>query len=292
MRARLIVNPYSGVALWSSDVRVAIAELAAAGWDVDVAETTGPGDATRLAREAIGLGFDAVLAAGGDGTVNEAAQPLVGTDVALGVVPVGTANMLARQLGFPLDVAEAARALGRSVPQRIDVGLAGDRYFLLWAGIGFDAEVARHLEPNVKRTLGVPAIVVASFWTGLWFEGARTELTIDDLHLDRRTLLTVVANAGLYALMELSDDAQLDDGLLDVVIFEGSGPLTKLKHFVNLLLRRHRDAEGIEFHRARRVQIAPRRPMPVQLDGEPIGFTPVRISLVPHALNVLAPARP
>src|SRR5207248_3197109 len=156
--------------------------------------------------------------AGGDGTINEVAQPLVGTDVALGVVPLGTANMLSRQIGLPLDPAEAGAALANACPRRIDVGLAADRYFLLWAGVGFDAEVARQIGPTFKRTLGVPAIVVASLWTGLWFEGAPTDLTIDERQLRRRTLLTVVANAGLYAMMELSRNARLDDGLLDVCI--------------------------------------------------------------------------
>ncbi len=291
-RACLIANPVSGVAFFQADLGRAVAPLREAGWGVDVVETRGPGHARALAERAVRAGYDTVLAAGGDGTANEVAQPLVGTGIDFGVVPIGTANILARQVGLPLEPAAAGAALARATARRIDVGLAGDRYFLLWAGIGFDAEVARGLEPTIKRALGVPAIAVASFWTGLWFEGSPTELRIDGLRLHRQTLLTIVANAGLYALMELSRDARLDDGLFDVCIFNGRGLGAKLRHVLNLLRGRHRGSRQVEFYRARQVWVAPRRAMPIQLDGEPTGFTPVHIRLIPRALNLLVAGEP
>ena len=303
MRATLIVNPNSGGAGSAARLAPAVATLRAGGWQIDVVSTSGPGDATNQARQAREAGQAVVIVAGGDGTINEAAQALVGTTMPLAPLPFGTANVLARQMGLPLDPVAAARALLTAEPRPIDVGEArwgelgqpspATRHFLLWAGVGFDAEVARNLNQTFKRWLGVPAVVVASVWTGFWYRGSLADITLQSAasrqSFSRQTGLTVVANAGLYALMQLHHDALMDDGRFDVTVFAGRGRWRRLRQFVSLLFGRHHQAADVEAYQAQSIVIHPRRPMPIQLDGEPVGHTPLQIELRPKALTVLAP---
>lgn len=298
MKCLLIFNPAAGQLDARRDLERAMALLASRGWRIAMAETTFAGSATETARAAAASGQEVVLVAGGDGTLHEVVNGLVGSEVALGVLPVGTANVWAREIGMPTalplvsDLLPAARALAEGRVYRIDVGRAGGRHFLLWAGVGFDAWVTREVRPEIKRRLGPLAFVPAVLGTAARFAGSPVMLSIDGRRLARRALVVEVANAQLYAaIARLSPEACLDDGRLDISIFKGEGVFYLARHIFRILTHRHLRDPHIERYLARQVSIRSRMPLPVQVDGEPSGTTPIAIQVVPRALRVIVPRR-
>lgn len=294
----LIFNPAAGQLDARRDLERAVALLASRGWRIALAETTLAGSATETARAAAASGQEVVLVAGGDGNLNEVVNRLVGSEVALGVLPVGTANVWAREIGMPTaaplvtDLLPAARALAEGRIYRIDVGRAGGRHFLLCAGVGFDGWVTREVRPEIKRRLGPLAFVPAALGTAARFAGSRVMLSIDGRRLARRALLVEVANAQLYAaIARLSPEACLDDGRLDISIFVGQGVFYLARHIFRVLTHRHLRDPHIERYLAQQVTIRSRMPLPVQVDGEPSGTTPIAIQVVPRALRVIVPRR-
>lgn len=291
MRARLIWNPRAGGGLWAHHGRPSVVALQQAGWQVEVAATRAAGDATQLAESAVAAGYDVVLAAGGDGTLNEVMQPLVHTPVALGVLPCGSANLFARELGLPLRAERAAGRLANGMLRDYDVGqISTGRYFLLWAGIGLDAAAVRGVPAGLKKWLGLPGVGLSTAWTMVRYETEWVDLELDHQRLERDLLLMVVANTRLYALQELIPTAKPDDGQFDLCLFRGRGLADKFGHFARWVAGRHLSSVQVEQYRSATVAVRSRAPLPVQVDGEYIGTTPLAIDLVPRALRVLVPA--
>src|SRR6266496_514351 len=161
IRALIIFNPTAGQAgSFEQDLLVAQDIWRQHGWHVDLQPTNGPGDGTRIAREAAAQGYHMVVAAGGDGTVNEVINGLAGSETALAVLPIGTVNVWVRELGLPLQPRAAAEALLHAQIRTIDLGRAGDRYFLLMCGVGFDAAVTAEVRAHEKRRFGALAYLL------------------------------------------------------------------------------------------------------------------------------------
>lgn len=291
IRALVIFNPAAGhAAEFDQDIQEAAEVWRANGWEVTLQPTAAQGDGTRLAREAAEAGFDIVIAAGGDGTVNEVINGLVGTQTALGALPIGTVNVWVRELGLPLQPRAAAQALLNTQPKAIDVGKAGDRYFLLMAGIGFDAAVTAEVRTEEKRRLGALAYVFHALDLSRRFRGIRTRIVIDGKPLRTNALMVVVGNSQLYGgFLKITARARIDDGLLDVCIIKGNTLRGVPLRFLSILLRRATSDPKIAYHRARSVQIETRNPIPVQVDGDHIGYTPMTFESVPGALYALLP---
>jgi len=299
MKAQLIYNPTAGP--W--DVRRALKRvrsyLRRRGWSVGLQLTKKAGDATTLARAAAQAGYDVVVVAGGDGTINEAVNGLVGTRTALGVLPVGTGNMWAKQLGIPtytltnpLRLREAAAYLAEGSIHRVDVGQANNRYFLCWAGIGLDAQVTTEMEPRKRRTkrLGVLPYVVAAVTVARDFQGVRTRVSLDGDIVRGRTLLILVSNIQQYiGMLNVAREARMDDGLLDVFVFKGMGLQYAARHLLKIVSRRHLQDPKVVHRQARRIEVWTEWAIPVQVDGDPIGATPITLKVVPRALSVLVP---
>jgi diacylglycerol kinase (ATP) len=298
--AHLIHNPTAGP--W--DVQQAIqricAQLEERGWSIQLKQTKRSGDATVLAREAAQAGCDVVVVAGGDGTLNEAVNGLVDTRTALGVLPVGTGNRWARQLGLPLyllanplRVHEAAAGLAEAAIRQIDVGKVNERYFLCWAGIGLDAQITTEMEPRPRHTkhLGIIPYIIAGVLVARDFQGVRTRVQLDDKVVRGRTLLILASNIQQYAgQLHVAPQARLDDGLLDVFVFKGLGFSYALRHLFTMLNRRWLQDPRIVHRQARFIKIQTDRPIPVQVDGDPVGATtPVTLQVTPCALRVLVP---
>ncbi len=300
MRAYLIWNPMAGQGDAQHALREAAEVLEAAGWSVRIRETVHAGDGTRLAREAVAGGADVAIAAGGDGTVNELVNGLVGSEVALGVLPLGTGNVWAKELGCPTWVPlgrhlyrEAAQGLLEGSTRWVDVGRANGRHFLLWTGAGFDAQVTHEVEPlaDMKRRLGLALYAVHAFSLAMSFGGTRCTVIIDGQRSRQRVLLAVVSNAKLYGggLVQLAPTACVDDGLLDVFIFRGQGTAATYRHFFSVLAQQHMRDPQVKHYRARRIEIYPDRPQAVQLDGDAYGQTPLVVDVAERALKVLVP---
>lgn len=310
VKAHLIFNSQAGQHHSHKQVLAAAEFLREQGWTLVLRETNTLSDVTRLAAQSVTEGADAVLVAGGDGTVNSAVNGLVGSDVALGVLPMGTGNVWAAELGLiatptPFhrpDPLAAARLLSQKQQRWIDLGrvvaTTADgstqaRYFVLWAGVGFDAAVARVVETElrqVKRRLGPWSFLVAGIDTALHYPGTRATVRFDGQALEERVVLIIVANAQLYGgTVRLAADARLDDGLLNAYIFTGHGLLTMLRHLVSVLIQRHQHDPRVAAYHIRHMTIEATEPLPVHVDAEPIGTTPISIDVIPRALKILVP---
>jgi YegS/Rv2252/BmrU family lipid kinase len=290
-RALIVFNPIAGQAAgFEQDIHAASDVWRAHGWVVEIRPTAGPGDGTRIAREAALAGYDVVVAAGGDGTVNEVINGLVGTQTALGALPIGTVNVWVRELGLPLQPRAAAAALLDAQPRTIDLGRAGDRHFLLMAGIGFDAAVTAQVRAHEKRRLGIFAYIFRALDLARRFRGTRMRIIVDGKALRTRSLMVVLGNSQLYGgFLKITGRASLDDGMLDLCIIKGNTLRGVPLRILSILLRRATLDPQIEYHRARSVRIETRLPLPVQVDGDHIGYTPMTFEAVPGALRALIP---
>jgi diacylglycerol kinase (ATP) len=297
MRATLIFNPVAGQREARVNLRNVVGYLAENGWVVEWKETTPDLSATQLAREAVEQGAEVVIAAGGDGTINGVINGLVGNpEVRLGILPTGTANVWARETGISdisllgPDLTTAGKVLVEGVTIPIDVGQAGDRYFLLVAGVGLDALVTRHINPELKRHTGALAYAWTAIREALKYRGARFTLTVDGVRVTRNAWLVTISNSKLYALVPLAVDARVNDGMLDIGVFTGRRWPHILRQVINIILRRHTMDPEVEFLRGRQVHVQSRPRLPVHVDAEPISFTPMTFTVLPGALNVIVPA--
>lgn len=293
-RAWLIENPAAGQADWAARVAAARDTLREAGWQVELKRTTGPGDATAFAREAVEAGAEVVVIAGGDGTVNEALQGLAGQrQTALAVLPGGTVNVWATELGADEHEADVAGRIARGRRRTVDLGRVNDRYFLMMASVGFDAAASATVAGSaplkrLKRLAGPVAYGLAALLTAARFRGRLVTLEIDGTPVTRRLLMLVVGNTRLYGgVAEITAQARADDGLLDVCILAGRGPLDLLRRAWSVLRRQHAADPAIDYCRARRVALDPATPLRLQADGEDIGTTPATFTVVPAALEVI-----
>jgi diacylglycerol kinase family enzyme len=236
-----------------------------------LAPTQRPGEATRLAATA-GPG-DLVVAAGGDGTINEVINGLNGNT--LGILPLGTVNVFAQQLGIPARLAAAWRILTSGRPRSIDLGCAAwagqRRYFVQLAGVGFDARAVRAASWELKKKIGPLAYV----WAGL-------------RELGKPGPAIFIGNGRYYGgKFPLFPDAQLDDGRLDVCIFDRLGLAQLLRHGPAIPGGRHIRHRGVEYFQTDRFEC--REHQPFELDGEDAGDGPVTFTVQPRALRVVVP---
>lgn len=290
-QAALIYNPSSGRRQSRQllpDVRRALREQ---GFAVRALPTAAPHDATRLARE-VRTEVEVVFAMGGDGTLRETAAGLLGGDAALGILPSGTANVLALALGLPRAALEAARAAGSFVPRPFDVGRCAGVPFLMMASAGLDAVVMAGQSPLLKRWLGRGSLA----WEGLrrWWSYGYPEI---EIRVDSRRLggsLFSANNISLYGgAFQIAPGARFDDGLLDLVLFEGRGRRATLSFARDLLAGRHLERDDVELLRVDRFEVRRSERLTVQLDGDVLSLDPpIEIAVERGALRVLAPAPP
>jgi diacylglycerol kinase (ATP) len=289
VRATVVV---SAVATRASRERLgpALEVLRSSGWLLRVVETKRQGHATEIARDASGRGDGVVVAAGGDGTINEVAQALVGTETALGALPLGLENVWAKEIGLGGDLLTAARRLVAGERRRVDVGLAGERYFLMMASLGIDTLVARKVTREAKRRWGELAYVVAGLGAMPSFRGADITVTLPDGELRRRALLVLISNTRLYAgRVYIADDARADDGLFDVCLFNERGFWHWPGYALGVMRGRSGQLAGVERFRAAELRIDACPPWPVQFDGDVVATTPVSLRVLPRALSVIVP---
>ncbi|MDY0020196.1 MAG: diacylglycerol kinase family lipid kinase [Anaerolineae bacterium] len=300
-KSLLIYNPAAGP--W--DMRRPLKNLAGYleryGWHMELVETQKAGDATEFARQAALQGTDLVLAAGGDGTINEVVNGVVGSNTMMSIVPVGTGNILARQLRMPIlsvaapfYVSETGDALLKGHVQKVDTGKANGRSFICWAGVGLDAEIANYLEPRpkyIKHMRTIPYIISA-FSVASEFKGVKAKLSMEGRALNARALLILASNIQLYAaFFTIARHAYMDDGMLDIFIFKGLGWPYALRHILYVFSGRYLRDPGIIQVLTRNLEIRTLPDVALQVDGEPIGATPVSISLDAASLSLLVPSQ-
>lgn len=289
----IIHNPASGRPGSHRAVYRVAQGMRVAGWRVDVEATAHRGHATILAAQAASEGISLVVAAGGDGTVNEVLQALVGTRTALGMLPVGTVNLWAAEARIPGDTDRLVALLSGPSRRLVDVGVAGSRYFLLMAGLGFDAAVVQAVPAALKRRIGRWAYAVAGAGVAGRYAGTPVRLRLDGRELRCTLLMMVIGNTRRYAGgFRATPRAVADDGQLDVCIIRGEHPFGSLPQLgaglAGLSLLQH----SVVRARVARIEVLPEFGIPMQVDGDFAGFAPAHISVRPQSLLVAAPNDP
>lgn len=288
----LIYNPTAG-GQGARKVRQAVQALEALGVRAETLPTSGTGSAVSLARRAAEKGIPRLAVAGGDGTVNEVINGIAESGTELAVIPTGTANVLAMELDIPLDVGEACRLAARGDSTSVDLGIAGERYFALMAGIGFDALVIKNLNPVLKKSIRRAAFPVTGLLTFL-----KKELPLLSVRWGRRHsdgYFVIAANSRYYGgKFGPTPQASMTDGLLDICILKGNSLQEMINFWVAALKKEQLDEPLAQHFRSREIRVTcpSGAPVPVQTDGEVVGELPIRVAIVPGGLKVCAGANP
>lgn len=289
----LIANPTAGRGRTQHLADALTARLAAAGLRLELRLTPDALAAQSAARAAVTAGADRVIVAGGDGTISSVIGALVNTPTALGIIPTGTANVLARELGIPRSWPAACDLAAGALRRTIDAGRAGDHPFVLMAGFGFDAEVVARLDPRLKRWFGPAAYVLAGVQYAAQAPPADFTLRGDAGEVTVPAAMVVVANAARYTYdWKLAPQARIDDGVLDVAVFGLRGGFDLGTHVVNVLASRPGAHPEVAFFRTRRLEVDCHPPVQMQSDGDVAGSTPLTVEVLPGALTVIAPDAP
>jgi len=264
--------------------------LVAQGIRLEVAETCHRGHAEALARAAAAAGESTVVAAGGDGTIAEIANGLAGYPTKLGIIPLGTANVLARELGFSFQPRSVAEALAFGRTRRLwpgcSSGTQGDRLFVQMLGVGFDAHVVQHLSPGLKAMFGRGAYVMQTLAELIRYPFAPVSVRIDGQQMKAASV--IVSKGRLYGgPFLLAPEAQSCKPGFSVIMFERSGPLAALHYGAALPLGLLPGALGVRHIQARDVEFDGNAWLPAQADGDFAGFTPLRVTDTPQPIQVI-----
>ncbi len=287
-RALFLVNPRArggaGVA-----GKIA-ARLGGLGLGLVVEPTEDPSRLPELIRRHQGQ-IDRVIVGGGDGTLNAAAQVLAGSSLPLGIIPLGTANNLARTLGIPSDPEGACALIAAGHRRRIDLGWVNGRYFCTTASIGLSVQITEELSPEVKRRWGPLAYVLTAVRVIRRSHPFRAEISWEGGARRTRTVQIVVGNGRYYgAALAVAPDARIDDARLDLYSLEVDHWWQLLRLAPSLKRGTHVHRGEVEAIRAEAFEIRTRRPLPIDLDGEIGAETPATLRVVPRALEVFVPA--
>lgn len=267
--------------------------------DCRIEITEHPGDAAARAAAAVRDGCTAIVAAGGDGTINEVLQGVAGSGAALGIIPIGSVNVLARQLRIPLSIPAAWRLIERGTTRCVDLGKiefnengeARMRYFVQMAGVGLDAHIIRCVTWRQKQRWGPLSYVFASFrcaQEAVW----RVAVRLDD-GAPVEGAFVLIGNGAFYGgPFRVFNRASMTDGKLDVCVFKSTAWRDLLRYLVAIARGRQTETPGIAYHQATRVEIGSEFEVPLQVDGEFAGFLPAKVSIIPNGLTIFAPPLP
>ena len=297
-----VLNPRSG-SCTIADVRQAIRDHMSPA-DIEIHEVKEGDDVRAIVRSAVDRGCDPIIAAGGDGTVSTVADVLVGTKAHLIVFPLGTANVLARELGIPVDLDGASRLGASYLHQeqvagrnrdviRIDVMRIEGRHYLTQVGVGIDSLMIRDTGTEQKRRFGRLAYMGTAVSRLIGFRPRRFAITVDDRTIVVKASQVLVANTGMMGQDPLrwGPDIEPDDGRLNLCIVRAKSILHYLGLLWHVLRGSHKESPHVRYEVASRsIVIDSKHPLPVQADGEILGNTPVRIEVVPLALKVIVPS--
>jgi diacylglycerol kinase (ATP) len=286
-RALLITNKLSRSG--DADLSSAIGCLASAGIEVLPFGIDTPGDIPKLIR-AHRCRMDLVVLGGGDGTMNAACEAILDVGVPMAILPLGTANDLARTLGIPSDIEGACAVAAGGIRHRIDLGRANDKHFFNVASIGLSVAVAHMVDSETKRRWGAAGYAL-TVWRALKeHRPFRARIRCDGRVLQTRSIQIAVGNGRHYGGgLTVAADAAIDDHQLDLYSI-GPASMVRLVLLAPALRSgRHGEFQGVHLLRGRRIEIETRRPMPVNTDGEVTTQTPVDFRILPGAIEVIVP---
>lgn len=257
-------------------------------YDVEIYYTEGPGHATELARQALKRKAKIVVAVGGDGSVNEVSQALIGSDAALAILPTGSGNGLARHLDIPLDPEGATRVIAHGQSATIDTVKINDRYYVGVAGVGFDADISWAFSKSIRR--GFLSYAMLTLHEFPHYRPQVYELEIDGKKMTREAFLIAFANSSQFGNgVQIAPLADESDGYLDVVVVHPFPRLDGMRIAYHLFHGNFDQEEHAESFRCKKASI--RKPhLRAHIDGEPVSFdNGIHIEIVPSSLKVVIP---
>lgn len=288
---RVVINPAAGKAEPVLSTLNRVFREADVRWEVSV--THRYGDAQRHAQEAVEQGFSVVAAYGGDGTVMEVANGLLGSDVPLAILPGGTGNVFSKELGLPQSLEEAARLMcdDSAEPLQVDVGQCGEDTFLLRVLVGYGARRVQRTTRELRDRYGKMAYLIAALQELSDAEPAEYRFTLDGEPVDVESFTCLVMNAGNIGVpgVSLLSDVSIRDGLLDLVAIRDTDIRNLPAIAASIADLEHR-AENFYHWQAREIRVESESPQPVAGDGEDWGETPFTATVLPKALKVIGPA--
>ncbi|HEX9373702.1 MAG TPA: diacylglycerol kinase family protein [Roseiflexaceae bacterium] len=294
-RVFVVLNPMAG-SCTAEDVRHALDRHLTPPDQYEIYETTGDADedVVAIVRAAVDRGANVVGAAGGDGTVSEVAEALVGAAIPLGILPVGTANVFARELALPLDLEGACALLASPhATASVDAMKVGDKYYILQIGIGIDSLMIRDTNRAAKRRFGRAAYLWTAFTRLVGFQPERFTIAVDGARTRPRALQVLIANGGVLGMppFRWGPHIRPDDGRIDVCVVSARTALDYFGLLWHTLTGQQRRDRNVRYLAARQsIAIGADKPLPVQADGEIIGETPIQIQVVPSAVQIIVPA--
>jgi YegS/Rv2252/BmrU family lipid kinase len=300
-KALVIYNPAAGRFPVKPFMKAIQTELVKAGWEADIVATRSGEHTVQLGQQAAAEEYDAAFAVGGDGTIGQVASGLIGSETALGVLPAGTSNVWAQELGLPAftwaypgRLQENTGILAYAPIQRVDIGKCNEYSFMMWAGMGLDALAIRSIEPRVRleKFFAMPEYAASTIWNASQWRGIRLRLWADEQEVEGHYLLAVANNIRRYmgGHSILSPDAYIDDGLLDLWLFNGDSLADAFRIAYELWRGHHvnsSEAQRISFQSLR---VQAESPFFVHMDAEPKDATQeAYITVHKQALKLLMP---
>ena len=285
-RTLVILNPTAGSPESLRDWQERVESIAR---DCPIRVTSHPGEAEALARHAVEEGFARIVAAGGDGTVNHVANGIAGSDAALGLLPMGTVNVFAMELGLPShnlklcwDIIEGANV------RLVDLPSANGKYFVQLAGVGLDAQVVKETSLALKRSFGPLSYLISAAHIAAR-QPPKLFVESENASVDEGSFV-LIGNGRLYGgPFPFFKHARIDDGLFDVVVFKRLGYLEIIKYLQDVVFSSDIRVPEIEYFQTRRLRVTSEQDVPVEIDGELAGNCPVDFQVQKKALRVLAP---
>lgn len=257
--------------------------------DCVVCATTYIGEAEAMARRGVAEGFEKIVAAGGDGTINEVVNGLAGTNAMLGLLPIGTMNVFATELGLPVNNLELCWEIvnGDSI-RAVDLPKANQKFFVQLAGVGLDAQVVKETSSNFRKNFGPLSYVISAVQIAAR-KPPKLFIQSEDASIDEGSFV-LVGNGRLYGgPFPFFKHAALDDGLLDVIVFKRLGYLEIIKYLQDVIFSSEIRVPEIEYFQTRQLRVESDQSVPVELDGELVGNCPVEFSVRDRSLRVLVP---
>lgn len=257
----------------------------------EIFTSSAPGDIEKEARRCVGDGYDAVIAVGGDGTVNEVINGIAGTDVALGVIPLGTANVFAAQNNLPANIAECCKVVMEGKIIRTDLGnINGKRYFACMSGIGFDAHVIKVADCKMKKIFGPFAYIFAMIFSYFSYNFKNIEIEIDGQPLKKNGKIVFICNGPYYGgTLLMAPKADPADGFLDLCILKNSGIFSFIRYAFAICNGTLNEDKTVEHCQCKRISISEKAGHSVHADAEYIGVFPVEVKICPGILKTIIP---
>lgn len=287
MRMKIILNPTAGRGRALESQRIITDKLNAAGVEFDLETTLGPSQVVEQTQQAVSKSYDLIIAAGGDGTLNQVVNGMVGTGVPLGVLPCGTGNDFATMIGMPSQIDKCLDQIIAGGVSYVDLGKINERYFISSVGAGFDGQVAYTVNHGFPHLRGHIVYVLGIFKTIFSYPGHQINLTVDGKTENFKALLVAVNNSKTYGGgFMITPDAVLDDGYFSICTSQMMNPLEICLNLPKLSKGVHGRLKKIRLFEGKSITIESATPLYCQIDGEIEELSNLRFEILPHAFPI------